>query len=80
MAFVGRVTPAHVGTRIVVRYRRRDDGGPRFTDVVGVLASFDSSTLAVRDRRGELVTVALADVFLAKPVPEATPRRRPRTT
>jgi len=80
MAFVGRVTPGHVGTRIVVRYRRLDDGGPTFTDVVGVLESFGTSTLGVRDRRGELVTVALADVFLAKPVPDAAPRRRPRAT
>jgi hypothetical protein len=78
MAFVGRVTPAHVGTRIVVRYRRRDDGGPTLTDVVGLLESFDVSTLTVRDRRGESVTIALADVFLAKPVPDAPPRRRPR--
>jgi hypothetical protein len=75
MAFVGRVTPAHVGTRIVVRYRRPDDGGPGFTDVIGVLESFDSSRLVVRDRRGALVTVAVDDVFLAKPVPDAPPRR-----
>jgi len=80
MTFVGRVTPAHVGARIVVRYRRLDDGGPRLTDVVGVLESFDSSTLTVRDRRDELVTIAVADVFLAKPVPDAPPRRRPRAT
>ncbi len=78
MAFVGRVTPAHVGTRIVVRFRRPDDGGPTLTDVVGVLETFDSTALAVRDRRGALVTVALTDVFLAKPVPDAPPRRRPR--
>jgi hypothetical protein len=78
MTFVGRVTPAHVGTRIVVRYRRTDDGGPTLTDVVGVLESFDSSELAVRDRRGVLVTVAVADVFLAKPVPDAPQRRGPR--
>lgn len=80
MAFVGRVTPAHVGARIVVRYRRPDDGGPRLTDVVGVLESFDEESLAVRDRRGELVRIAVTDVFLAKPVPDAPPRRPPRTT
>ncbi len=80
MGFVGRVTPAHVGTRIVVRYRRPDDGGPSLTDVVGVLESFEPSTLSVRDRRGSLVTVALADVFLAKPVPDPPPRRGPRPT
>jgi hypothetical protein len=80
MAVVGRVTPGHVGTRVVVRYRRLDDGGPTFTDVVGVLESFDESTLTVRDRRGALVSVAVADVFLAKPVPDAPPRRSPRTT
>jgi hypothetical protein len=80
MAFVGRVTPEHVGTRIVVRHRRPDDGGPGLTDVVGILESFDDSTLTVRDRRGVPVTVALADVFLAKPVPPAPPRRRPRST
>lgn len=80
MAFVGGVTPAHIGIRMVVRYRRPDDGGPTFTDVVGVLESIDASTLTVRDRRGAVVRVALADVFLAKPVPDAPPRRRPRTT
>jgi hypothetical protein len=78
MGFVGRVTPEHVGARIVVRYRRPDDGGPRLTDVVGVLESFGESTLAVRDRRGALVTIALGDVFLAKPVPAAPQRRAPR--
>jgi hypothetical protein len=80
MAFVGRVTPEHVGTRIVVRHRRLDDGGPGLTDVVGVLESFGESTLAVRDRHGVLVTIALTDVFLAKPVPPAPARRRPRAT
>lgn len=78
MGFVGRVTPSHVGARIVVRYRRPDDGGPRLTDVVGVLESFDESALAVRDRRGGLVTIAVADVFLAKPVPDPPSRRSPR--
>ncbi len=76
MAFVGRLTPADVGRRVVVRYRRPADGGPTLTDVVGTLETFDDVALTVRDRRGVAVRVAVADVFLAKRVPERPPPRR----
>jgi hypothetical protein len=79
---VGRLTQAHVGGRVVVRYRLpqptqpTQPTGPTFTDVVGLLESFDDTALAVRDRRGRLVRVPLTEVFLAKPVPPA--RRQSR--
>ena len=69
MPSVGRITHEQVGSRVVVRYRRAEPDGPTFTDVVGVLEHFDDASLRVRDRRGQAVTVAVADVFLAKPVP-----------
>ncbi len=61
------------GTRVVVR-RREADG---FHDALGNLVAIDGQTCTVDTRRGA-VTVPLAAVVLAKPVPPPPPRRAPR--
>jgi hypothetical protein len=61
-----------LGARVVVRYRI--PGG--LTDVLGELQDRDASSCTVLTRRGP-VTVALADVRAAKPVPPAPARRGP---
>jgi len=74
---VERLTRADLGRRVVVRYRRPADGGPTFTDVVGLLERLDEDELAVRDRRDRVHRIRPADVFLAKVVPP-TPERAVR--
>lgn len=60
-----------IGSRVVARYRV--PGG--FTDAVGYVRGRDESGCSIETRRG-VVTVALADVVAAKPIPEP-PARRP---
>jgi len=68
--FVAGTAP---GTRIVVR--SRIEGG--FTDALGYLLSVDDTSCVVETKRGQ-VTIALADVTLAKAVPPPPVPRRPR--
>ena len=63
---------APLGTRVVVR--TRIPGG--YTDALGFLRERDVASVSVETKRG-LVTLAMADVVAAKPVPPA-PERRPR--
>lgn len=58
------------GTRVVARHRV--PGG--FTDALGYLRSCDGIQCEIQTRRGP-VTVVLANVVAAKPVPEPPPRR-----
>ncbi|HEV7950730.1 MAG TPA: hypothetical protein VGP24_13275 [Glaciihabitans sp.] len=60
-------------TRVVVRFRL-DSGA---TDALGFVHDRTADSCTVETRRG-LVTIALADVIAAKPVPPAPERRRPR--
>ena len=61
---VGFLLGAELGTRVVVR--TRIEGG--FTDAVGYLRSCDATRCVVDTKRG-LVTLAMADITLAKEVP-----------
>ena len=61
---VGFLLGAEPGTRVVVR--TRIEGG--FTDAVGYLRSCDATQCVVETQRG-LVTLAMADITLAKEVP-----------
>jgi hypothetical protein len=70
---VRRLRGLPVGTRVVVR--SRIPGG--LTDALGVLIAMDDDSCTVRTRRGDL-TIALAAVTLAKPVPPPPVRRPPR--
>lgn len=64
------LTALPIGTRVVVRYRV--EGG--FTDALGPLTAIGAGECVVDTKRGP-VTVPLADVALAKPVPPPPARR-----
>ncbi|HEU0102641.1 MAG TPA: hypothetical protein VFR07_10010 [Mycobacteriales bacterium] len=64
--------PADVGARVVLR-RRLPDG--RLSDVLGVVERWADGLVAVRDRHGDLVEVAAADLVAAKRVPPPPARR-----
>jgi ribosomal protein S18 acetylase RimI-like enzyme len=62
-----------VGQRVVVRRVLRGEtgptGGPAFTDVLGVLESWDAGVAVVRPEAGAAVSIAIADIVSGKPVP-----------
>lgn len=64
---------ATLGDRVVVR--ALDGDGDGALDALGDLEARTADTLTVATRRGP-VTVRLADVVAAKPVPPPPPRRR----
>ncbi|WP_435598148.1 GNAT family N-acetyltransferase [Streptomyces anulatus] len=72
-----RITPADVGKRVSVR-RRTDNGGPgaEFTDVVGVLTSWNNGVLSITRKSGEPVHIVESSVAAGKVVPAAPARRR----
>ncbi len=65
--------PDCVGLRVVVRRVLRGEtgpsGGPRMTDVLGVMEDWSGGTTTVRREGGEAVRIALADIVSGKPVP-----------
>lgn len=71
---VERLRDYPLGTRVVVRVAI--DG--RFADRLGFLTTIDETTCVIETRKGPAV-VPLDDVFAAKEVPPAPPRRAPRT-
>ncbi|MFI5802428.1 GNAT family N-acetyltransferase [Streptomyces sp. NPDC051561] len=72
-----RLTPEDVGKRVSVRrLTGASTAGERFTDVVGVLASWDAGVLSITRRSGETVRVDASSLVAAKVVPAAPARRR----
>lgn len=66
-----------LGTRVVVRHRLHGEQHGA-SDALGELAAIDASTCTIATRRGA-VTIAIADIIAAKPVPPPpAPRIRPR--
>jgi hypothetical protein len=72
-----QISPADVGSRIMVR-RRLTDGRAGFGDVVGDLLSWQDAALTIRTRDG-VVVVDEATVVAGKTVPPPVPRRGTRT-
>ncbi|MFE4335052.1 GNAT family N-acetyltransferase [Streptomyces sp. NPDC056831] len=72
-----RITPADVGKRVSVR-RTAEGGsqGPKFTDTVGVLTSWDSDVLSITTKSGDCVRIAESTLVAGKVVPAAPARRR----
>ncbi|MBE8472408.1 GNAT family N-acetyltransferase [Streptomyces justiciae] len=72
-----RITAADVGKRVSVR-RLNDPGvpGEKFTDTVGVLASWDTGVLRITRKDGETVRIAESSLVAGKVVPSAPARRR----
>ncbi|WP_328873672.1 GNAT family N-acetyltransferase [Streptomyces sp. NBC_00287] len=72
-----RITAADVGKRVSVR-RLNDPARPgeKFTDTVGVLASWDDGVLVITRKSGETVRIPESSLVAGKVVPSAPARRR----
>lgn len=62
-----------VGQRIVVRRllpgEQGPTGGPAMSDVLGILETWDETSISVRREDGELVTISREHIVTGKPVP-----------
>jgi hypothetical protein len=71
-----RLTPADVGRRVVIRWRRPSpDAGDEIADVLGILEGTDAASFTVRTSAGQLVVIPRARALAGKVVPPAPPRR-----
>jgi hypothetical protein len=72
-----RLTPADVGQRVVIRWRRPSPGhGEQVTDVLGILEEHDAGSFTVRKSDGQLVVIPHERALAGKVVPPAPPGRR----
>ncbi|MEF9906209.1 GNAT family N-acetyltransferase [Streptomyces sp. P9-A2] len=72
-----RITTTDVGKRVSVRSLiEHGPPGGRFTDVVGVLTSWDDGVLRITRKNGESVLVRESALVAGKVVPSAPARRR----
>jgi len=71
-----RLTPADVGQRVVIRWRRPAPGdGDQIADVLGILEEHHADSFTVRTAGGQLVVIPSTRALAGKVVP-ARPRRR----
>jgi hypothetical protein len=71
-----RLTPADVGQRVVIRWRRHGRGGGEvLADVLGTLEEADAGSFSVRTRDGKLVVVPAGRALAGKVVPPPPARR-----
>ena len=65
--------PDCVGLRVVVRRvlpgEPGPSGGPRMTDVLGVMEDWSGGTTTIRREQGDAVRISLSDIVAGKPVP-----------
>jgi N-acetylglutamate synthase len=72
-----RLTPADVGQRVVIRWRRPGLGdGEEIADVLGILEDADAESFAVRTAAGDLVLIPAARALAGKVIPPPPARRR----
>ncbi|HUB37577.1 MAG TPA: hypothetical protein VMA72_01870 [Streptosporangiaceae bacterium] len=72
-----RLTPADVGHRVVIRWRRPAPGGGEVVaDVLGILEEADAASFAVRTGDGKLVVVPADRALAGKVVPPPPARHR----
>jgi hypothetical protein len=72
-----RLTPADVGQRVVIRWRRPVPGdGEQIADLLGILEAADAGSFAVRTSDGTLVIVPTGRALAGKVVPPPPARRR----
>jgi hypothetical protein len=75
--YVVRITPADVGKRVVIRWRRPGPGDDeQIADVLGILEEADARTFTVRTRDGKLVVIPVERALAGKLVPPPPARRR----
>ena len=75
-----RLSPADIGSRIVVRRRLGAPDpatGAHLTDVLGVLEQWSGGLLVIRLADGSLAEIDEATVRAARVVPPSPPRRSP---
>ena len=71
-----RLTPADVGRRVVIRWRRpSQDAGEEIADVLGILEDTDAASFTVRTSAGQLVVIPRTRALAGKVVPMRPPRR-----
>jgi hypothetical protein len=74
-----RLTPADVGQRVVIRWRRPAPGdGELIADVLGILEEADAGSFAVRTCDGKLVVIPAGRALAGKVVPPPPPPARQR--
>jgi N-acetylglutamate synthase len=74
---VVRITPADVGKRVVIRWRRPGPGdSDEIADVLGILEEADARAFTVRTRDGKLVVIPAERALAGKLVPPPPARRR----
>lgn len=74
---VVRITPADVGKRVVIRWRRPGPGdGEQIADVLGILEQADALSFTVRTRDDKLVVIPAERALAGKLVPPPPARRR----
>jgi N-acetylglutamate synthase len=72
-----RLTPADVGQRVVIRWRRPGPGdGEQIADVLGLLEEADAGSFAVRTSGGELVLIPAGRALAGKVIPPPPARWR----
>src|SRR5438477_314202 len=72
-----RLTPADVGRRVVIRWRRPAPGdGDQVADVLGILEDAGAESFAVRTSGGELVLIPAGRALAGKVIPPPPARRR----
>jgi len=73
-----RLTPADIGQRVVIRWRRPGpDSREQVADVLGILEEHDPEFFAVRTRDEQIIVIPRDRALAGKVVPPArTPRRR----
>jgi N-acetylglutamate synthase len=72
-----RLTPADIGQRVVIRWRRPAPGdSEEVADVLGILEEADTDSFAVRTRDGKVVVVPARLALAGKVVPPPPVRRR----
>lgn len=69
---VHRITPQDTGRRVSVRIHLPGGG---FTDIVGVVESWEGGVLTLRRRDGSVRRVAESDIAASRVVPPVPPRR-----
>jgi N-acetylglutamate synthase len=72
-----RLTPADVGKRVVIRWRRpRPGDGEEIADVLGILEENDGASFTVRTSDGGLVVIPTVRALAGKVVPPAPLHQR----
>jgi len=74
-----RLTPADIGQRVVIRWRRPGPGdSEQVADVLGILEQHDPEFFTVRTRDEQVIVIPRDRALAGKVVPPArTPRHRP---